>query len=100
MKIRRDRKVKIGIDYDKVSKIWRVLAESPDWLHVAEIARRSGLKEATVRYYLNNYFEKFINEQRISESIKLRLVELKEGATWNGLKTYLKTVERIKHDHK
>ena len=100
MKIKRDRKIKAGIDFNKVVKIWKVLAESPDWLHVAEIARRSGLKESTVRYYLNNYFEKFINEQKINETIKLRLVELKEDATWNGFKAYLKSVEMVKHSHK
>lgn len=99
-KIRRDRKIKAGIDFNKVAKIWKVLAESPGWLHISEIARRCGIKGPTVRYYLNNYFANFINEQRINESIKLRLIELKEDATWNRLVTYLKSVEAIKRVHK
>lgn len=92
----KDRKVKIGIDYSKVGKIWVVLTKAGDWIHISAIAKLSGLHESTVRYYLNNYFNFFIEEQRISDSIKLRLVRLKEGTTFDSFINYLRNVEKIK----
>jgi response regulator of citrate/malate metabolism len=92
----KDRKVKRGIDYSKVGKIWAVLAKSEDWLHVSAIAKYSGLHESTVRYYLNNYFKFFIDEQRIAETIKIRLVRLKENTTFESLISYLRNIEKVK----
>jgi predicted DNA-binding transcriptional regulator len=95
-KIQRDRKVRKGIDYDKLSKIWRVMLESGDWLHIAEIARRSGINQVTVRYYLDKYLDPIVEETRIAPSIKLRLVKAKPNANLEGLISAKEAIEEIK----
>lgn len=89
----KNRTAKRGIDYKKLSAIWNVLAAASDWLHVAEIARRTKIKEPTVRWYLDNYLKNAIEEERIVPQIKLRLVKLKQGIELNS---YLKAFELIK----
>ena len=91
--LKRDRKVKSGIDYSKLVKIWNALAEAGDWLHIAEISRRTNIDECTVRWYLDRYLNKAIDEQRIHPTIKLRLVKLKPGM---DLEHYIKALKVIK----
>ena len=45
-KIKRDRGVGKGFDVNKLYKIWLVLSQNGDWMHVAEISRRTGMHEA------------------------------------------------------
>lgn len=94
-KIKRDRKVRKGVDYTKLAKIWRVLAEA-DWLHVAEISRRTGINECTVRFYLDRYFGKVAEEQRIVPQIRLRLVRLKPGTDFGMLVKMIQTLKQIR----
>lgn len=94
-KIKRDRKVRKGVDYTKLAKVWRVLAEA-DWLHVAEISRRTGINECTVRFYLDHYFNRAIEEQRIVPQIRLRLVRLKPGMDFGMLVKTIQTLKQIR----
>ena len=89
---KRDRKIRRGIDLEKITKIWTVLAQSGDWIHVAEISRRTKMDECTVRWYLNHYLSNAIDEERIGPKIKLRLIRLKTGLT---LESYIKALNYI-----
>lgn len=96
MKIRRDRKVKKGVDYEKVTRIWNALAESTDWLHLAEVSRRTKINRVTVGWYLDHYFKNFIDEEAIIPSIKLRLVKLKQDADFKKLIKFIEVLNKIK----
>ncbi len=96
MKIRRDRKIKKGVDYEKITKIWNALAESGDWLHIAEISRRTKINRVTVGWYIDHYFKNFIEEQTIIPSIKLRLVKLKHDADFKKLIKSIEVLNSIK----
>jgi hypothetical protein len=85
-----------GPDYTKIAKIYKALAESGDWMHIAGIAQKTGLNQVTVRYYLDTHMKKFIDETRIAPTIKLRLVKLKEGIT---LQDIIKRIEILKDIH-
>jgi len=89
---KRNREVRKGIDYKKLSKIWDVLSQDGNWLHVAEISRRSNIDECTVRWYLDHYLKDAIEEERIGPKIKLRLVRLKAGIE---LESYIKALNYI-----
>ncbi len=89
-KRKHDRKVAKGIDYEKLAKIWYVIG---DWIHVAEISRRTKINESTVRWYLDKYLNNAIEQERISPTIKLRLVRLKPNM---DLKSYIKALELIR----
>lgn len=95
-KISRDRKVRKGIDFEKLGKIWKALLEAGDWLHIAEISRRTGINQVTVRYYLNNYLAPILEETAIAPTIKLRLVKAKPNADLNGLVKALDTIKEVK----
>jgi len=99
-KIRRDRRTFSGFDSQKLARIWKVLADSGDWLHIAEIARRSGINQATVRWYINHYFKQVVEEQRIAPSIRLRVVRLKPGADFAGLVRALEFIKAVKKPEK
>jgi len=88
-KRRHDRKVREGIDYEKLAKIWSAIG---DWIHVAEISRRTKIHESTVRWYLDKYLSNAIQEERIAPTIKLRLVKLKPNM---DLKSYIRALELI-----
>lgn len=95
-KIKRNRTIRSGIDYDKLAKIWNVLAEAGDWIHVAEISRRSKIHEATVRWYLDHYFKGVIEEARIVPTIRLRMVKLKPNAKFDSLVKALELIKEVK----
>jgi predicted DNA-binding transcriptional regulator len=97
-KLKRDRKVRKGFDIEKLTKIWNALAENNDWLHVAEISRRTGIDECTVRWYLDNYLKDAIDEERIVPSIRLRLLRLKPNIDLNSYVKALKFIKEIKSD--
>jgi response regulator of citrate/malate metabolism len=92
-KSKHDRKVQKGLDYSKLAKIWQVLAEAGDWLHVAEISRRTNIDESTVRWYLDHYLNRAIEEADMPPTIKLRLVRLNPKMTF---KSYIEAMEHIK----
>ena len=64
-----------------LQKIIAVLVEEPEGLWIREIARRTGLRGATVTYFVNKHPDMF-DEQNIEASGKkyFRLVKLKQGA--------------------
>ena len=99
-KIKRNRGVGKGFDIAKLSKIWSVLAQTGDWLHVAEISRRTGLNECTVRWYLDHYLNNAIDEERIVPSIKLRMVRLKPNIDLRSYVKALKLIEGVKNREK
>ena len=90
---KRDRKVRRGFDIGKLTQIWNVLAQNGDWLHVAEISRRTKIDECTVRWYLDHYLKDAINEERIVPTIRLRMVRLKPNIDLNS---YIKALNFIK----
>ncbi len=92
-KIKRNRKVRRGMDIEKTARIWTILAQAGDWLHIAEISRRAGIDESTVRWYLDHYLDKAIDQERIVPGIKLRLVKLKPNMNFE---VYIKTLNLIK----
>ena len=98
-KIKRDRKVVKGFDTEKLTKIWNVLAENGDWLHVAEISRRSNIDECTVRWYLDIYLKDAVEEERIVPTIRLRLVRLKNGLSLESYINALNYIKKIKSDN-
>jgi len=91
-KIKRDRKVCKGFDIEKLAKIWNALSESQDWLHIAEISRRTNIDDCTVRWYLDHYLKDAIEEQRIVPTIRLRMVRLKSSLE---LESYIKALNYI-----
>jgi len=93
--ITRDRKVRRGLDREKLVRIWKVL-ESGEWLHIAEIARQAGLNECTVRWYLNQYLNQAVEQQQIAPTIRLRMVRLKAGMDLVGYMTAMKTIAEVK----
>lgn len=97
-KIKRNRKVGKGFDIEKLTKIWNTLAENSDWMHVAEISRRSSIDECTVRWYLDNYLKDAIEEERIVPTIRLRLVRLKVGLSLESYVNALNYIKKIKSD--
>jgi len=99
-KFKHNRKIKSGIDYSKLSKIWFILAESDDWLHIAEISRRTNINESTVRWYLDRYLNNAIDEERIGPKIKLRLIRLKPNLELNSYVKALKFIKEIKTQKK
>ncbi|MFH0830111.1 MAG: restriction endonuclease [Candidatus Aenigmatarchaeota archaeon] len=91
-----DRKMRRGVDKDKLVRIWRAL-EGGEWLHIAEIARRTGIHECTVRWYLNRHLNQAIDEQNVLPAgIRLRLVRLKQGTDLVGYMKARKAIEEIK----
>ncbi len=92
----KNRQVRKGMDVKKFTAIWKVLEEAGDWLHINEIARRSGVNEVTVRYYINNYFTNAIKDQRINDKIKLRLIKLKDNVSIDSHLRFLKVMTSIK----
>jgi hypothetical protein len=97
-KIKRNRKVRRGFDIEKLTKIWNVLAENNNWLHVAEISRRTHIDECTIRWYLDNYLKDAIDEERIVPSIRLRLIRLKAGLSLESYINALNYIKEIKSD--
>jgi len=95
-KIKRNRKVKTGFDIEKIAKIWKVLAEAGDWLHIAEISRRTNIHEATVRWYLDHYLDKAIEEERIVPKIRLRMVRLKPEMNFESFIRALRLIKEVK----
>jgi len=95
-KIKRDRKVKKGFDIEKLTKIWNVLAENIDWIHVAEISRRTKINECTVRWYLDHYLKDAVDEEKIVPTIRLRLIRLKPNINLNSYIKALKFIRRIR----
>lgn len=95
-KIKRDRKVRRGFDIEKLTKIWNVLAQNGDWLHIAEISRRVNIHEATVRWYLDRYLKDAINEERIVPTIRLRMVKLKSNIDLNSYVKALNFIKEVK----
>lgn len=95
-----NRKVRCGLDKEKLILIWRVLEgakEEGGWLHIAEIARRTSINEVTVRWYLNHYLNQAIEEQQVlPASIHLRLIRLKPGIDLAGYIQARKSIEDIK----
>ena len=96
----RDRNVRRGLDKEKLVLIWRALEsamEEGGWLHMAEIARRTGLNECTVRWYVDHYLNQAIDEQNVLPAgIRLRLVRLKSGMDLVGYMKVRKTIEEVK----
>lgn len=97
-KIKRDRKVRRGFDVEKLTKIWNVLNENSDWLHIAEISRRTGIDDCTVRWYLDNYLKGAIDEEKIVPTIRLRLIKLKSGMSLESYIMALKLIRKVKTD--
>lgn len=97
-KIKRDRKVKNGFDADKISRIWKVLSERQDWMYINEISRETNINQVTVRWYLDHYFQRFIEERKLSESIRVRFVKLKDNISLEGMLTALRIIKGVKHD--
>jgi hypothetical protein len=89
---KKDRAVRRGIDYKKLGKIWNVLTQDGSWLHIAEIARRTGINECTIRWYLDKYLKDAVEEERVGPKIKLRLIRIKPGL---NLQSYLKALKYI-----
>jgi response regulator of citrate/malate metabolism len=94
--IKRNRKVGKGFDIEKLTKIWNVLAENNDWLHVAEISRRTNINECTIRWYLDRYLKNAIDEEKIVPTIRLRMVKLKPNIDLNSYVKALKFIKEIK----
>lgn len=97
--VTRDRKVRRGLDKEKLVLIWRALesaTEEGGWLHIAGIARRAGLNECTVRWYLDHYLDQALEQQRIVPTIRLRMVRLKAGIDLAGYLKARKTIEEVK----
>ena len=92
-KSKHDRKIQKGIDYSKLSKIWYVLAEAGDWLHVAEISRRTNIDESTIRWYLDHYLDKAVEETKIHPKVKLRMVKLRPRM---DLQRFIEALEYIR----
>lgn len=97
---KKDRKVKKGIDYDKLVKIWNALVEAGDWMHIAGIARKTGINECTVRYYLDKYLKIGIEETRIDPKIKLRLVRIKPGVKLENILKALNLIKKVRSEIK
>lgn len=97
--IKRDREVRKGIDYKKLARIFLVLKESEDWLHIAEVARRAQLNQATVRWYLDHYLKNAIEESKIHPKIRIRMVKLKPGITFKNLTMVLESLRKIKSEN-
>ena len=79
-----------------IAKIYKCLAESPDWLWIREIARRTGLNHKTVSRLLDNYFSHFINERPMEQPFRVRLVKLKENVTLENIMTLAAIKEKFK----
>ena len=93
--ITRNRTVRRGMDKEKLVLIWRAL-EGSDWLHIAEIARRTGVNEVTVRWYLDHYLDQAIEVQKIVPTIRLRLVRLKPGMDLPSYMRARRLIEEVK----
>ena len=98
--IMRDRTIRRGMDKEKLVLIWRALegaTEEGGWIHVAEIARRAGLNECTVRWYLDHYLNQAIDEQNVlPPGVRLRLVRLKRGIELVSYMSARKAIEEVK----
>lgn len=94
---KKNRTVAKGIDFNKVMKIWAVLKDAGDWIHINEISRRARMNNVTVRWYLDKYFQTEIEEQRMTEKIKLRFARLKSTSNLPGFIRFLKTKEAIQN---
>jgi len=96
----RDRTIRRGMDKEKLVLIWRALegaTEEGGWIHVAEIARRAGLNECTVRWYLDHYLNQAIDEQNVlPPGVRLRLVRLKRGIELVSYMSARKAIEEVK----
>jgi response regulator of citrate/malate metabolism len=95
-KVKRDRKVKKGFDIEKMSKIWNALNERKDWMYINEISRETKINNVTVRWYLDHYLKDFIEERRLSDTIRLRFVKLKENITLEGVIRAIKIIKSIR----
>lgn len=76
-KIKRNRGHTKGFDERKIIAIVNALRDRGDWIYINEIARDTGLKPETVRYYLVNHLNKFIDTKTLSPNIRARFVRLK-----------------------
>ena len=92
---KKDRSVRKGIDYNKVAKIWKTLAEAEDYLSIRETARRSGLDESTTRRYISNYLERFVDVQEIIPGLRLKLIKLKAGISFESIVKWLRIKEKL-----
>jgi len=99
-KHKKARKVQKGIDYEKLVKIWNALVEAGDWIHIAGIARKTGINECTVRWYLDKYLKIGIDETRIYPKIKLRLVKVKPGIKLENIVKALNSIKQIRTEIK
>ena len=97
-KIKRDRKVSKGFDIEKVTKLWKILYERQDWMYINEISRETGINAVTVRWYLDHYFQKFIEERKLSESIRVRFVKLKDNISLEGMLSAIKIIKDVRND--
>lgn len=98
-KHKKDRKVRRGVDFNKVAKIFKTLFEAQDWMTMRRIAMVSGLKEGTTRHYLVKHLDKFIDVQEVVPDLRLKLVKLKPGVSYNRVEKWLKIKEKLK-DHR
>lgn len=97
-KFHKDRKVKKGVDWDKVQKILGVLKNAEDYLSMREIGKRSKVNENTVRYYLINHIGKHLDcldFQEIIPGLRLKLVKIKKGYDAEGILRTLRTIKKI-----
>ena len=99
-KITRNRGVQKGIDHKKLARIFLVLKEADNWLHIAEISRRAQVNQVTTRYYLDNYMKNVIENQKIHDKIRIRLIKLKPDVSFTGLIRALETLREIKDSSK
>ena len=90
-KKKHDRKVRKGIDYEKLVKIWRVLESNPV-VYVAQIARQTKIPESTVRYYLDKYLDRAVENRNPLPAVKLRLISLKPNIK---VENYVKALQMI-----
>lgn len=94
-KFHKDRKIRKGVDWDKIQRILDVLKNAEDYLSMREISRRSKINENTVRYYLVNHISKYLDcldFQEVIPGLRLKLVKIKKGYNAEGI---LKTLRII-----
>lgn len=86
------------MDHRKLARIFLVLKESNDWLHIAEIARRAQLNQATVRWYLDRYLKNVIEESKLHPKIRIRMIKLKPNINFKNLIIALEMVKRARNE--
>ncbi len=93
------REIQKGIDYKKLARIFLVLKEANDWMHIAEIARRAQLNQATTRWYIDHYLKNVVEETVIHPKIRIRLIKLKPNISFKNLTMALETLKRIRSEN-